>query len=223
GSMANFSLFERAEVANFKIRTELPIYFEGENDKWLTTLLSGCSIQSMSLVFDKSTLKNLHLVPALLRSVYCRSVEFILETFAMWHNMVEEFNSHVLVAQFAEAGVTSVTLTRLLHGRFQKGTAKKETLPKRDVFEFDILRLFIESGITKIIINENTFGGRTSSIGEAQFGIFLQNIAATSAPLYIKLRQYKTSLKGGRRMQSGFRVNVDNNAGSCEEITICSS
>ncbi|GMT30356.1 hypothetical protein PFISCL1PPCAC_21653, partial [Pristionchus fissidentatus] len=90
GAMDDFSLFERAEIKSFNIHKELPLYLEEHNLKWLATLLSGCAIENMSLIFDKSTLKNLHLIPPFLASVHCRSVEFVLEK-SREYNMVEAF------------------------------------------------------------------------------------------------------------------------------------
>ncbi|GMT30359.1 hypothetical protein PFISCL1PPCAC_21656, partial [Pristionchus fissidentatus] len=58
-TLSEFSLFHGANIKNLIIRKELPLYFEEDNIKCLTALLSECLIANVSLVFDASTLKNL--------------------------------------------------------------------------------------------------------------------------------------------------------------------
>ncbi|GMT30944.1 hypothetical protein PFISCL1PPCAC_28499, partial [Pristionchus fissidentatus] len=79
GKMEQFRLFERAEIASFNIRKEMPLYFDERTVEWMTSLLSGCSIRNMSLVFDRTTLDNIHLLPSFLAAFRCISIEFILE------------------------------------------------------------------------------------------------------------------------------------------------
>ncbi|GMT30358.1 hypothetical protein PFISCL1PPCAC_21655, partial [Pristionchus fissidentatus] len=57
--LSEVSLFHGANIKNLIIRKELPLYFEEDNVKCLTTLVSECIVANASLVFDKSTLKNL--------------------------------------------------------------------------------------------------------------------------------------------------------------------
>ncbi|GMT30451.1 hypothetical protein PFISCL1PPCAC_21748, partial [Pristionchus fissidentatus] len=80
GKMEQLRLFERAEVASLNIQRDFPLYFEEENVKWMTSLLSGCSIKNMSLVFDRTTLDNLHLLPSFIAAFRCTSIEFLLES-----------------------------------------------------------------------------------------------------------------------------------------------
>ncbi|GMR47263.1 hypothetical protein PMAYCL1PPCAC_17458, partial [Pristionchus mayeri] len=69
-SMANFSLFATPmTIDHFEIAKLLPIYCEGSNLQQLQRLLTGCSIEKATLVFDHSTLPNLWVISDTVNSV----------------------------------------------------------------------------------------------------------------------------------------------------------
>ncbi|GMR46274.1 hypothetical protein PMAYCL1PPCAC_16469, partial [Pristionchus mayeri] len=55
----DFAFFERAHIANFVMDKRTHFHLTPENMQWLITLLRGCTVDKLSLIFEASTLPQL--------------------------------------------------------------------------------------------------------------------------------------------------------------------
>ncbi|GMT01191.1 hypothetical protein PENTCL1PPCAC_23365, partial [Pristionchus entomophagus] len=76
---SKFSFFAEAKIGHLEIGIHISIYIHNDNLSHLTTLLSGCTVDKVTLVFDKKTLSNLKTLPAFLSFIHVKHLEFVLE------------------------------------------------------------------------------------------------------------------------------------------------
>ncbi|GMS94109.1 hypothetical protein PENTCL1PPCAC_16284, partial [Pristionchus entomophagus] len=108
---AKYSLFGSTRIGHLDINRNLPISLNEANLEHLTTLLSGCTIDQISIYFDKETITNLKKVPEFLGSIHAKRVEFVLEM-RPDHNMMLHFMADKLVTSgLVKSGVRKISLS----------------------------------------------------------------------------------------------------------------
>ncbi|KAF8382040.1 hypothetical protein PRIPAC_71182 [Pristionchus pacificus] len=137
---SDYTLFDLAEIGHFNMDKDLSMLLNDDNLSHFTNLLGGCTIRKLSLVFEDTSMSNLHKLPALAARFQAAHVDFILARIKD-HRGLAPFVQNDFSKELVKAGVREVTFNG--EGIDGKGIQ----------IPYQLLLNFFDAGIERITVN----------------------------------------------------------------------
>ncbi|GMS81857.1 hypothetical protein PENTCL1PPCAC_4032, partial [Pristionchus entomophagus] len=157
---SNDSIFPRLTILHhLDMDKTLPIYVENDALESVAALFAGCSIEKVSLVFDKMSMRNLNQVPRFVSTVRASHVEFVLQSSA-YADIIAPFTRDEIAAELVRAGVREITFSAVSGGGRPEGFNLEPTPNTAQNgqpidFRLDFVPSLFEAGINRLTVNYN--------------------------------------------------------------------